>query len=129
MTEKLPYASRYQDLLAYKKTLALCREVFMISESFPKEELYSLTSQIRRSSRSIGAQIAEAWGKRSYVKHFSSKLTDAISESYETQHWVVIAKNCGYLSSDIADDINTKYLEINRMLSGMIIKADYFCNQ
>jgi four helix bundle protein len=127
MIEKLPHASRYQDLLVYKKTLDLGMEIFNVSKSFPKEEVYSLTSQIRRSSRSIGAQIAEAWGKRSYVKHFSSKLTDAISESYETQHWLEIAKNCGYVSIDKASDINKRYHEINRMLAGMIIKAKYFC--
>jgi len=127
MNEKLPYASRYQDLLVYKNSLALCSEIFIISMSFPKEELYSLTIQIRRSSRSIGAQIAEAWGKRSYIKHFSSKLTDAISETYETQHWLEIAQNCGYVTSDIAVDIGIKYLEISRMLSGMIVKARHFC--
>jgi four helix bundle protein len=102
-------------------------EIFNVSKSFPKEEVYSLTSQIRRSSRSIGAQIAEAWGKRLYVKHFSSKLTDAISESYETQHWLEIAKKCGYVSIDKASNITKRYYEINRMLAGMIIKAKHFC--
>lgn len=75
-----------------------------------------MTSQIRRSSRSIGAQIAEAWGKRRYEKHFISKLTDADSEQYETQHWIDTAMDCGYLNAEQATELNKKCREIGRLL-------------
>lgn len=76
---------RYQDLLAYKKGFEVAMEVFEISKTFPKEETYSLTDQIRRSSRSVCANIAEAYRKREYPKHFHSKLTDSDAENSETQ--------------------------------------------
>ena len=77
---KLEYATSFRDLLVYQKAKELSRTIFKITKRFPKEEAYSLTDQIRRSSRSIGAQIAEAWAKRRYEKHFVSKLTDADGE-------------------------------------------------
>ena len=82
--EKSGYAESFRDLLAYQKARELAREVFEVSKRFPKEEMYALTDQIRRSSRSIGAQIAEAWAKRQYEKYFVSKLTDADGEQQET---------------------------------------------
>ena len=128
MTKRLPYASGYQDLLVYKKSMELAGNIFILTKNFPKEEAYSLTNQIRRSSRSIGAQLAEAWGKRLYVKHFSSKLTDASSEVYETEHWLEIAERCEYLPSETKYDLISLCKEINRMIAGMITKADRFCN-
>ena len=71
-----------------------------MTKSFPKEEMYSLTDQIRRSSRSVGAQIAEAWAKRHYEKHFISKLTDSDGEQHETQHWIEVAEDCGYITKE-----------------------------
>jgi four helix bundle protein len=88
-----------------------------------------LTSQIRRSSRAIGAQIAEAWGKRRYEKHFVSKLTDADGEQQETQHWIRIAHDCGYLPDDTAKALVEDCREIGRLLSGMIAKSALFCGQ
>jgi len=76
----------------------LAKEIFSITKSFPRDEMFSLTDQIRRSSRSVGAQIAEAWAKRKYEKHFISKLTDADGEQQETQHCIEIALDCTYLS-------------------------------
>ena len=90
--------------------------------------MYSLTDQIRRSSRSVGAQIAEAWGKRQYEKHFVSKLTDADGEQQETQHWIEIAFDCGYLSQDQKMRLLKGYEEIGRLLGGMIAKATKFSN-
>ena len=84
----MTYAKSFRELEVYKLSRELAGEIFQISKSFPKEETYSLTDQIRRSSRSIGAQIAEAWAKRRYEKHFISKLTDADGEQQETQHWL-----------------------------------------
>jgi four helix bundle protein len=80
----LRHANSFQDLIAYQKARELQRDVFRLTASFPKDELYALTSQIRRSSRSIGANITEAWGKRRYENHFINKLTDSDSEQLET---------------------------------------------
>ena len=82
----MEFVKNYSELEVYKFSRNLSKEVFEITKEFPKEEMYSLTDQIRRSSRSVGAQIAEAWGKRRYEKHFISKLTDADGERLETQH-------------------------------------------
>lgn len=79
---------RFQDLLAYKKSFALAMKIFEISKAFPKEETYSLTDQIRRSSRSVPVTIAESYRKRIYPKHFYSKLTDSDGENSETQVWL-----------------------------------------
>src|SRR5512142_1823724 len=95
---KLEYATSFRDLIVYRKARELSLEIFRLTKRFPKEEMYSLTDQIRRSSRSIGAQIAEAWAKRRYEKHFVSKLTDAEGEQQETQHWLETAGDCGYLA-------------------------------
>ena len=111
----------------HQKAREVSGAVFKLSKAFPKEEMYSLTDQIRRAARSIGAQIAEAWGKRRYEKHFVSKLTDADAEQMETQHWVGEALNCGYLSVADATQLNSGLQEIGRMLNSMIEKADSFC--
>jgi len=89
--------------------------------------MFSLTDQIRRSSRSIGAQIAEAWARRKYEKHFVSKLTDADGEQLETQHWIEVASDCSYLSKEAAEDVLQQYASIGRMLNSMIAKAPTFC--
>ena len=96
---KADHAHCFRDLLVYQKAKEVAESIFNISKNFPKEEIYSLTDQIRRSSRAVGAQLAEAWGKRRYAKHFISKLTDADAEQLETQHWLGIALSCGYLAS------------------------------
>jgi four helix bundle protein len=101
--------------------------VFRLSRTFPKEETYSLTDQIRRAARSIGAQIAEAWGKRRYEKHFVSKLTDADAEQMETQHWAGEALDCGYICSADAAQLDSVLEEIGRMLNSMMEKSDSFC--
>ena len=89
----------FRDLIVYRKAREVSRLIFEVSKSFPKEETYSLIDQVRRSSRSIGAQIAEAWGKRRYEKHFISKLTDADAEQLETQHWLETAVDSDYLDA------------------------------
>ncbi len=127
--EKLPYVGNFQDLVVYKKSRQLSKEIYKISKGFPAEEIYSLTSQIRRSSRSVGAQIAEAWAKRLYKKHFISKLTDADAELNETEHWILIASNCGYIENKDQQLISRTCDEIGRMLGSMISKADQFCTE
>lgn len=89
--------------------------------------MFSLTDQIRRSSRSIGAQIAEAWARKRYEKHFISKLTDADGEQLETQHWIDTAKDCQYISGEQARKLLDGYLYVERMLQSMIEKAPSFC--
>src|ERR1039457_840724 len=121
------YARSFKDLRVYQKAREVSRAVFKLSKAFPKEEIYSLTDQTRRAVRSVGAQVAEAWGKRRYEKHFVSKLTDADAEQMETQHWVGEGLDCGYLSPADAAQLNSGLEEIGRMLNSMMEKADSFC--
>ena len=121
------HAKSYRDLEVYKLARQLSLEIFNLSKSFPKEERYSLTDQIRRSSRSVGAQIAEAWAKRRYKKHFISKLTDSDGEQQETQHWIETALDCGYITKKLSKDWLERYASVGRMLNSMINKADSFC--
>jgi len=106
---------------------SVSQEIFTLTTRFPREEIYSLTSQVRRSSRSVGAQIAEAWAKRRYEKHFISKLTDADGEQMETQHWLGVAVACGYLSQGDINPLLERCSEVGRLLGGMMSKADLFC--
>jgi len=122
----LPRVASFHDLVVYQKARELSREIFQLSLSFPREEMFSLTDQMRRSSRAIGANISEAWAKRRYEKHFVSKLTDADGEQNETQHWIGVAVDCGYLNSSQSDVLIAKCKEIGRMLGGMIERADTF---
>jgi four helix bundle protein len=128
MTE-LNHAKSFRDLLVYQKAKKVSREIFEISRSFPKEETYSLTDQIRRASRSIGAQIAEAWAKRRYERHFVSKLTDADAEQMETQHWIDEALDYQYLDPKQAEKLMEELLQIGRMLNAMMDKAHLFCGE
>ena len=89
---------RFQDLLAYKKSFGLAMKIFEVSKSFPKEEKYSLTDQVRRSSRSTTANISESYRKRRYPKNFISKLTDSDAENSETQTWLEFAFECKYIN-------------------------------
>jgi len=123
----MKHAESFKDLLVYQKAREVAKEVFKITQSFPKEEMYSLTDQVRRSSRSIGAQIAEAWGKRRYEKYFISKLTDADAEQLETQHWIEVAEDCNYVVHAQVLQIINKLSEIGRMLNSMMKKAKQFC--
>jgi len=109
------YVNSFKELDVYKLSRQLAQEVFEVSKTFPKSETYSLTDQLRRSSRSIGAQIAEAWGKRKYEKHFLSKLTDADAEQLETQHWLNVAADCIYCSSERAAELLAYCTSIGRM--------------
>ena len=129
MMDALKHAESFRDLLVYQKTRQLQREIFEATRTFPREENFSLTDQIRRSSRSVGANIAEAWAKRRYEKHFISKLTDADGEQHETQHWIETAIDCGYLDPRAAKTLLDKYMEIGRLLGGMMDKANLFCGE
>lgn len=107
----------------------LSREIFKLSKSFPKEEIYSLTDQVRRSSRSIGAQISEAWAKRRYEKHFISKLTDADGEQQETQHWLETSYDCSYIDKTTLDKLLNSFESVGKMINSMIKKSSLFCKE
>jgi four helix bundle protein len=110
----------HHDLEVYQKAFDAAVLIFELSEGFPKEEAYSLTDQIRRSSRSVCANIAEAWRKRRYEKAFISKLSDAESEAAETQVWLEFSVKFGYLDRDQAASLHQTYDEILRTIVGMI---------
>jgi four helix bundle protein len=129
MSSNLPYVKSYRDLLVYQKARVLSHELFRVTVNFPREEKFSLIDQVRRSLRSIGAQIAEAWAKRRYERHFCSKLTDADGEQQETQHWIDTAVDCGYLDQGQAHALLQKCEEIGRLLGGMIAKSEQFCGE
>src|SRR5690606_29520419 len=98
----------YRDLRVYQRALELQQDIFDVTKKFPRDEQYSLTDQVRRSSRSIGANLAEAWAKRRYPAHFISKLTDVDAEQLETDHWIRTALKCGYLTAADAEDLLRK---------------------
>lgn len=121
------HAKSFRDLQVYTLARQLAKEVFETSKMFPTEERYSLTDQLRRSSRSVGGQIAEAWAKRRYVAHFVSKLTDADGEQQETQHWLGTAHECQYITNELKANLLARYEQVGKMLQSMIDKADSFC--
>lgn len=116
----------FTDLIAYQKAFALAREVFNITKTFPADERFSLTDQVRRSARSIGSNIAEAWGKRRYRAHFVSKLTDADTERFETEHWLLCALDHGYIDKVTFDRLLDLLAEVGRLLGGIMQNPDPF---
>lgn len=116
----------FKTLLAYKKGFALAMEIFHLSKTFPKAELFSLTSQIVRSSRSVCSNISEGYRKRQYEKHFKSKISDADSENSETQLWLDFAVSCEYISSEKKIELQTKSEEVGKLLNYMIKNPDKF---
>jgi four helix bundle protein len=123
----MSFAASFKNLETYKKARELSLEIYKVSATFPKEERYSLTDQIRRSSRSVGAQIAESWGKRMYEKHFVLKLSDADAENYETNHWLEIANECGYITEVEFNNLVSKCELLGKMINNMIYKSELFC--
>ena len=110
----------HRDLQVYQRAFAAAMELFELSKPFPKEETYSLTDQIRRSSRSVCANLAEAWRKRRYRAAFISKLSDSESEAAETQVWIEFAVKCTYLDRDRGETLYRAYDDVLRTLVGMI---------
>jgi four helix bundle protein len=118
----------FRDLRVYKAAFTLQQRVFEITKSFPREEMYSLTDQFRRASRSVGANIAEAWQKRRYPASFASKLCDSDAEQAETQHWITSSLACCYISKTDHDDMLAQCLNIGRMLGSMLVAPEKFCH-
>jgi four helix bundle protein len=117
----------FKELIVYQKAYKLAMEIFELTNSFPKEEKYSLTDQIRRSSRSVTACIAEAWAKRRYEKSFINKLTDSLSEENETEVWLDYSKDCNYIQKEIHEALLYEYDEVRKILISMINNADKWC--
>ena len=114
----------HRDLNVFKLSFEAGMEVFEITKKFPKEEMYSLTDQIRRSSRSVSGNIAEAFRKRKYPKSFVSKLSDSEGEAAETQVWLDYALKCNYIDIETHSSLDDKFDHIIAMLVNMIIKPE-----
>jgi four helix bundle protein len=126
MSEKI---SSFKDLKVYRTAFELQQEIFEITKTFPREEQYSLTDQIRRASRSVGANLSEAWQKRRYIAHFTSKLTDSDGEQAETQHWLDTSFACEYISREDHEKLRSKCEEIGRMLGKMLKEPEKWCSR
>lgn len=116
----------FRELMAYKKAFDLSMKIYTISKSFPTEEKYSLTDQVRRSSRSVCANIAEAYRKRRYVNHFISKLTDSDAENSETNVWIEFAAECSYITAEQYSELTQVNIEIGKLINYMINNPDKF---
>ena len=116
----------FKELIVYKKAFALAMEVYEVSKKFPKEEKYSLTDQIRRSSRSVCANLAESYRKRLYVRHFISKLTDSDAENSETIVWLDFSTACDYLSKEKHEKMTLEAIEIGKLLNYMMLHPEKF---
>ena len=114
----------FKDLIVWQKAMDLAMEVFSITKGFPPQEKYSLTDQVRRSSRSVPANISEAWWKRRYPAAFVSKLSDADGEAAESQTHIEIARRCGYIAGATAQRLDEAYEEVMAMLVSMMTHPD-----
>jgi four helix bundle protein len=113
-------AENFRNLIVYKKAFALAMEIFKITKDFPKEERYSLTDQIRRSSRSVCTCVGEAYRKRQYEAHFVSKSSDGDSENTETGVWLDFSKACSYITEELWRNLESRAEEVGRLLNHMI---------
>ena len=126
MTERI---RSVRDLVVYRKAFDAAMSIFKVSKAFPKEEKYSLTDQIRRSSRSVCTNLAEAWRKRRYKAVFVNKLSDSGQEAAETQTWLEFSLACGYIDAQVYEDLFEEYEQIFAMLHSMSLKASTFCTK
>lgn len=109
-----------KELDVYKKAYSTSMKIFYLSQTWPAEEKYSLIDQIRRSSRSVCSNLREAWAKRRYEAHFTSKLTDCDGENGETDTWLDYARGCGYITDDVHGELMKEVTEVGRMLGAMV---------
>lgn len=117
----------FRELRVYVNAREACREIFLKTKSFPKDERYSLTDQVRRASRATKALIGEAWGRRRYRDSFAHKLVEALGEANEVQSWLDDAEDCEYVEPQWAEDMRTRWEGIAAAISRMIDRADSFC--
>jgi four helix bundle protein len=120
----MPRIRSHHELEVYKKAFAAAMKVFEISKRLPRDEMHSLTDEVRRSSRSVNANITEAWRKRRYEAHFVSKLSDAETEAAETQTWLEFAVHCGYVAPEAATELYRQYNEVISMLVAMMNRPE-----
>jgi len=117
----------FRDLVVYKRAVREEKEVFLLTRAFPREEMYSLTDQVRRSSRAVGSMLAAAWAKRRYPAAFISKVNDALGEAMETQGWFDHALARGYITAAEHRTRDAAWQSVGAMLNKMIDRADTFC--
>ena len=117
----------FRELRVYREAFVAAKSIFETSKDWPKEERYALTDQIRRSSRSVCANVAEAWRKRRYLAHFVSKLSDADSESAETQAWLDFARECQYITQEEHAQLDGLYEAVSGGLVKMMDGAENWC--
>jgi four helix bundle protein len=118
----------FKDLIVYQKAYKLAMEIYEISKNFPNEEKYSLTDQIRRSSRSVTSCISESWAKRRYERAFINKLTDSLGEEHETEVWLDYSFDCKYISNETRKRILEEYDEVRKILISIINNPDKWCS-
>jgi len=121
-------ARSFKELRVWQNAMDMAMQIFEESKRFPSEERYSLTDQIRKSSRSVATNIAEAWRRRRYVAAFASKLNESETESAETQTWIEFARQCRYWEDRVCVEMDNRYEEILGQLSAMIRDADRWCS-
>ena len=123
----MPLIKSFRDLNVYKLARQEMQKIYLRSRIFPAEEKYSLTDQIRRSSRAVKAMVAEAWARRRYRAVFINKIDEALGEATETQSWLDDCLDCGYISSEEFKQMDAAWQSIGAMLNKMIERADDFC--
>jgi four helix bundle protein len=117
----------FRDLQVYRKSVREARRLFLVTQSFPRDERFSLIDQVRRSSRAVGSMIAEAWARRRYPAAFISKIDEALGEAMETQAWLDHAVSCEYITRDEYHQLDASWQSIGAMLQKMMDRADSFC--
>ena len=117
----------FRDLEVYRRSFEASMTIFQLTKAFPAEERYSLVDQIKKASRSVCSNLAEAWRKRRYIAVFKNKITDSMQEASETQCWLEFSLACGYIDRSAFENLDKEYEEIIGMLSSMDNKAEKFC--
>ena len=117
----------FRDLNVYRLAREEARKLYDVTRSIPREEIYSLTDQVRRSSRAVGALLAEAWARRPYPAAFVNKVDEALGEAMETQAWLDHALDCGYLPQPVHAQLDGAWQSVGAMLRRMMLRADAFC--
>src|SRR5881396_1087927 len=123
----MPRIESFRDLDVYQLGLREAKRVFLITKEFPPEERYSLTDQIRRSSRAVNALLAESWARRRYVAAFKNKVNESLGEAMETQAWLDHALECDYISEEQHHEFDDAWQHIGAMLNRVIQRAEDFC--
>ena len=117
----------FRDLEVYRRAFDAAMQIFEVTKKFPPEERFSMVDQIRRSSRSVCANLAEGWRKRRYLAVFKNKITDSMQEASETQCWLEFCLACRYIKQDVFDKLDNEYEQLIAMLNSMEMNAEKFC--